>query len=76
MFRTLSETPDAFGSMQSQVLSLITHLMSISSLTDDYVREGRLDSASQSLLVQLANDSQGTLAQLKALLAEFEKWGM
>lgn len=76
MFRTLSETPDAFGSMQSQVRSLINNLIRVSSLTDDYVREGRLDSASQSLLVQLANDSHGTLAQLKALLADFEKWGI
>ncbi|KAL8957185.1 MAG: hypothetical protein Q9193_005480 [Seirophora villosa] len=62
--------------MQSQIRSLINNLISVSGLTDDYVREDRLDSAMQSLLVQLANDSQGTLAQLKALLADFEKWGM
>ncbi|KAL8916015.1 MAG: hypothetical protein Q9208_008746 [Pyrenodesmia sp. 3 TL-2023] len=76
MYRSLLESPEAFGSMQAKLQSMIQALIAVSGITDEYVHEQRLDSASQSCLVSLAEASQTTLAQLQRLLEDFEKWGM
>lgn len=76
MFRSISESPEAFGSMQAKLQGMISALIAVSGITDEYVHEQRLDSASQSCLVSLAETSQTTLAQLQGLLVDFERWGM
>lgn len=76
MYRSLSESPEAFGSMQARLQRIISTLISVSGITNDYVHEQRLDAASQSRLISLAETSQTTLAQLQGLLVDFEKWGM
>ena len=50
---------------------MISTLVAVSSIINDYVREGRLDEASQPVLVQRADASQDTLVQLKGLNIEF-----
>ena len=75
VFKSLAESPEAFGSMQIKIQGMISTLIAVSSLTDDYVREGRLDATSRSVLAELADASQGTLAQLEGLRTEFERWG-
>ncbi|KAL8753859.1 MAG: hypothetical protein Q9184_005299, partial [Pyrenodesmia sp. 2 TL-2023] len=76
MYRSLSESPEAFGSIQAKLHTIISTLVGVSGITNDYVQEQRLDAASQSHLVSLAKTSQTTLAQLQDLLEDFEKWGM
>ncbi|KAL8726545.1 MAG: hypothetical protein Q9181_006010 [Wetmoreana brouardii] len=73
-FRSISESPEAFGSMQTEIEGLISTLLAVSSVTDDYVREERLDEAGRSMLAQLAETSRSTLAQLEILKTECERW--
>jgi predicted DNA-binding protein (UPF0278 family) len=73
--RSIFESPDTFGSMQTKIQGMISTLIAVSGITDGYTREGRLDAASRSDLLQLAKACQGTLGRLEGLRAEFERWG-
>ena len=76
MFRSISESPDVFGSIQERIRTVISTLIAVSSMTDEYSREGRLDKDSQFELVKLVADCQDTLSQLERLKCDFEKWGL
>lgn len=51
MFRSISESPDAFGSMQAKIHGMIPTLIAVSSMIDDYVCEQRFDEDTAHLLL-------------------------
>ena len=76
MFRSISETPDVFGSVQGKIQSIISTLIAVSSTTKEYHSEGRIDADTKSNLANLMSGCQDTLGRLEDLKHDFERWGM
>lgn len=61
--------------MQSQIRAMISDLVAVLLVTDDYTRENRLDAANRTELAQLAEACQCKLDKLEELKTEFDRWG-
>ena len=76
MYRSIAESPEAFGSVQTRIQNIISTLIAVSTMTDEYNREGRLDADTQSNLFELVTNCQDTLGRLEDLRRDFERWGL
>ncbi|KAL8895806.1 MAG: hypothetical protein Q9207_007999 [Kuettlingeria erythrocarpa] len=69
-YRTVTESPDTFGSMHKQVQDSIKSLLAVSELTSQYLGEGRLDDSVELELAQLSQECRHHLVELENALRQ------